>query len=350
MFNVTRIAFQRQTYAWTTRGKPPKPTTTTSSRGLSTSNQLLQSLVGNVTAEAMEKDPELAAYMKANFPEAVIPGYRPPVPPHNSKMQSFGEGNGGSIRPATASFANDDDEDDDVFTETKAPAVYPRNIRPMTTYLRDPETESNSRRSRYLRAFRWIPGLLYGSDPTRNIFSHQPQSKTFVKTQWHLLERDLDRYHREIDARVYELTVLHHHDDDDDNEDDKAQPVMEPQLVVPANVQRHPVQTKLYCTNYVRYHPGRPLKLPVRQINVEESPALKRDGYLIPITRRIECWVDDGVDIPEAIELECTGLQFNEVVRMDRLVLPDGVHLTDRVKKRGDDYVVAVVDGRGRLE
>eukprot|EP00977_Amphora_coffeiformis_P030394 scaffold46660_cov199-Amphora_coffeaeformis.AAC.4 len=205
---------------------------------------------------------------------------------------------------------------------------------------------------------KWIPGLLYGSDPTRGILSQQPESKTFVKTQWNLLERELDRYHRDIDARVYELTVLRDEDNEDDNDEQQQQqqqqhsthPVMDPQLVVPANVQRHPVQSKLYCANFVRYHPGRPLKLPIAQINTEESPALKREGYLIPIERRIECWVDDGVDIPEAIELECTGLQFRDVVRMDRLVLPEGVHLTNRVKKRGREFIVAVVDGRARAE
>ena len=311
-------------------------------------------MVANVTAEAMERDPELEAYMKANFPEAVIPGYRPPVPPHKSKLQSFGTGKTQIRNTATATAGDDEHADVDA---PDAPEVYPRNIRPMTTYLRDPETESNSRRARYLRAVNWIPGLLYGSDPTIGIFSHKPHSKTFVKTPWNSLARELDRYHRDFDARVYELTVLRDDGGDDDANDEQQQQqqqrkeqqlAMDPLLVVPANVQRHPVKSKIYCVNYVRYHPGRPLKLPIAHINTEESPALKRDGYLLPIARRVECWVDDGVDIPEAIELECAGLQFGEVVRMDRLVLPDGVHLTDRVKKRGDDYVVAVVDGRSR--
>ena len=87
--------------------------------------------------------------------------------------------------------------------------------------------------------------------------------------------------------------------------------------------------------NYVRYHPGRPLHLPIVQVNQDESPALKRDGYLLPISRTVDCFVDeDAPNIPQAIEMECTGLQFKEVVRRDRLVLPPGVRFSDRVLKR----------------
>ena len=69
----------------------------------------------------------------------------------------------------------------------------------------------------------------------------------------------------------------------------------------------------------------------------------------MPIQRRIECFVDaDAPVIPTALELECTGLQFGSVVRTDRLILPPGVRLSDRVLARGDDYIIAVVDGKGR--
>eukprot|EP00977_Amphora_coffeiformis_P023967 scaffold14799_cov109-Amphora_coffeaeformis.AAC.1 len=74
----------------------------TTRRGLSSSSSSnskppLQKFVSNVTVEAMEKDPELYAYMKANFPHAVIPDYRPPELPHVSKLNSFGETGGASI-------------------------------------------------------------------------------------------------------------------------------------------------------------------------------------------------------------------------------------------------------------
>ena len=83
-------------------------------------------------------------------------------------------------------------------------------------------------------------------------------------------------------------------------------------------------------------------------INEEESPALKRDGFIIPIQRYIECFIEDGADIPEKLELECTGLRYKEVIRLDRIIVPDGVRFSDRVIKRGDDLVVGVVHGSSR--
>jgi hypothetical protein len=278
-------------------------------------------LVSNVTSEHLAVDnPELEAFLKANFPQDMDPMYEPDKPPHCCKVNNIANPMA-PAKPATEE-------------------VFPRNIRPLTSYLRDANTEQKSRPSRKLRHDLWIPGILYGGDPTRGIYSHQPESKTLLKTRWHLLEREWDRFRDSIESRVYELSVLNPEDDS---------PAMEPQLVVPANVQRHPVLEKMLCINYLRYHPGRPLKLPLVHMNQEESPALKREGYLIPIQRTVEVFVDADVEnIPSALELECTGLQFKDVVRTDRLILPPGVRLSDRVLKRGDDYIIAVVDGRSR--
>ncbi len=73
------------------------------------------------------------------------------------------------------------------------------------------------------------------------------------------------------------------------------------------------------------------MKLPIVYSNQEESAALKRDGYIVPVNKHVECFVEDGAPIPEALELECAGLQLKDVVRMDRLIFPDGVRHTDRI-------------------
>jgi large subunit ribosomal protein L25 len=112
---------------------------------------------------------------------------------------------------------------------------------------------------------------------------------------------------------------------------------------MPRDVQRHPVQGKIYCANFVRYHAGRSLKLPIVYINEEESPALKRDGYIVPVNKYIECFVEEGVPIPEAIELECTGVLIKDVLRMDRLIFPDGVRPSDRINV--ENWVVGPVFG-----
>jgi hypothetical protein len=113
--------------------------------------------------------------------------------------------------------------------------------------------------------------------------------------------------------------------------------------VLPSNVQRHPVEGKIYCANFVRYHPKRPIRIPLQYINTEESPALKRDGYIIPVSKHVECYVEDGVPIPDALEVECTGLLVKDVIRMDRVLFPDGVRPTDRVDV--DRFVVGPIRG-----
>jgi len=173
------------------------------------------------------------------------------------------------------------------------------------------------------------------------VYSHQPESKTFIKTPWRYIQSETERYHRHFESRVYDLTVYQSPDDD----------VGEVHRVLPRDVQRHPWKTGIfYCVNYCRYHAGRPIKIPVVYINEEESNALKHDGFIVPIQRYVECFVDDGVPIPERIELECTGLKFKEVIRTDRLIVPDGVRFSDRVLERGREYIVGVVFGKGRDE
>jgi hypothetical protein len=108
------------------------------------------------------------------------------------------------------------------------------------------------------------------------------------------------------------------------------------------------VQSSIYCANFCRYHAGRPIKLPIIQINEEESPALKREGFIVPIQRYVECIVEDGVSIPEALELECTGMVTKEVIRLDRIILPDGIQVSDHVRKRGDEFIIGVVFGKSR--
>lgn len=226
--------------------------------------------------------------------------------------------------------------------------LYPRNIRPITAYLRDVINEEGSRSCEKLRIKeKMIPGLLYGGNPALSIFSHQSSSKVYIKTPLPNLQREMDRYHRTFESRVYDLTIYDKQYDDEDNTNDRNDGIVH--RVTPQNLQKHPVHnTVYYCANFLRYHPGRPLKLPIEYINEEESPALKRDGFIVPINRYVECLIEDDVDIPEKIEMECTGLNYKDVIRTDRLILPDGVKLSNRVIKKGKEFLVGVVFGKSR--
>lgn len=184
-----------------------------------------------------------------------------------------------------------------------------------------------------------IPGIVYGADPTLGINNDDSNNKILVQTPWSELQRELDRFHRRIESRVYDLTVYQ----DDDDDDTKGGSSSTVHRVILRNVQRHPVQGKIYCANFLRYHPGRPIQIPLQYVNQEESPALKRDGFIVPVRKHVECWVEDGVRIPDYLEVECTGLVLKDVIRMDRVVFPDGVKVTDRVDVA--NFIVGPVQG-----
>ncbi len=262
-----------------------------------------------------------------------------------------------------------------------------RNIRPLVAYLRDASgRESGSRNSRKLRLpsvndpyFPLIPGILHGSDPTQNILSTNPSSKIIVKTPWFEIQRELDRFHYGITGsfvnRVYALTIypseqahLDHHRKsknakdrttyrvDDEKHEIVAHPpppncippprtpIPELQniLVIPADLQMHPIGHSAFCLNYIRYHPNKPIRIPIKVTNEEDSPAMKRGGFVSMVNRFIEVLVDENVPIPERIALDASGLRQKDVVRRDRLALPRGVRVHARVP---EDYLIGTVFG-----
>lgn len=211
-----------------------------------------------------------------------------------------------------------------------------RNIRPMVSYKRDVRREEGSRQCRVLRdTTHMIPGNVYGSDPTRGILSNDASSRILIKTPMRFIQREMDLFtYHNFGSRVYDLTIF-------ENEDDTEGTV---HRVIPRDVQHHPIQhNKLYCCNYLRYFPGKPIDIPIVYINEEESPAMKRGGFIAPFNRRIQCIVEDGVKIPEAIELDCSGVLLKDVLRRDRLIFPDGVTPGHKAK---ESFLIGTVFGR----
>eukprot|EP00978_Attheya_sp_CCMP212_P001322 scaffold2747_cov51-Attheya_sp.AAC.7 len=297
-------------------------TTGTSSilcRAFGSSNVSMMSLdpsrfVSGVTAEDLEKNPAMAAYFAANFPMDEPPR----VVPHDmSELED----------DRTKAKLDEGAGAGDV-------AQQAMNIRTLKAYHRCALTENGTIACNRLRYQRIIPGLLYGSDRTQNILSISPESKVFVKTPWNEIQRELKRYHRSFEGRVYDLTLF-------ENEEDTEGTV---HRVMPRDVQRHPTDNKAYCVNYLRYFPGKPIHLPIVYINEEESSAMKRGGFIAPISRTLECIVEEGVPIPEHLELECAGARFKEVMRMDRIIFPDGVKASKNVNK--DTFLVGTVFGK----
>lgn len=284
--------------------------------------------MAGVTSADLEKDPALAAFFAANYPD------------YAAETNLVVEGS--SLDSTQALEEEDEDEEVEEEEDSKVPYVLTPeqealNIRSLYCYSRSTTYEDGTRSCNRLREDRrLIPGLLYGNDPTQNIEAHDMSSRRYVKTPWNQIQRELDRYHRHFESRVYDLTI---YDGPDDQEGTTHR-------VLPRDVQRHPVQNKVYCVNYLRYYPGRSIPLPILYINEEESPALKRGGFIIPLKRYIECIVDDGVPIPDHLELECAGVKVREVLKLDRIIFPEGVTINTKKMKNLDNLLIGTVFGK----
>jgi ribosomal protein L25 (general stress protein Ctc) len=283
-----------------------------------------EKLVSGLTSQQVEASPEIAEFLKANFgqdDDAITDGYV--IPPeilkeYGIELEQTAEE---TIR------AYDVVKVDAGLGTAEQQAM---NMRTMHTYLRQEEGTNQCNRLRYHKL---IPGMLYGSDSNQGISSLDKSTRIMIKTPWAELQRELDRFHRSFESRVYDLTIY----EDETDTEGTVHPV------IPRDVQRHPVQGKVYCSNFLRYYPGRPVKIPIVYINTEESPALKRNGFIVPVNKFVECIVEDGVPVPGALELECTGVMIKDVIRIDRIIFPDGVRPSDRVDV--EKFLVGPVQG-----
>jgi len=245
----------------------------------------------------LESNKHLASFFEINFPEEDDISY------------CFHRNGGGG----DASLEQQSQQKEQ--KELRMPIDY--NIREIFCFRRYVD---GSRICRRLRYHKLIPGVLYGGDPTKNIHSNS-DSKVLVLTPHNEIHRERDRWGRYFSSRVYDLTVY------PSKEEKEAGVEGEVVRVIPQDVQIHPIKNNVYCVNYLRYFPGRPIAIPIKYVNEEESPILKRGGFIVPINRQLKCVIDDGVPIPEYLELDCTGAKSKEKLGLSRIAIPEGVKL-----------------------
>ena len=268
-------------------------------------------IVSGVTSEDLDNDPNLAEFFASNFPK----------PPFYLE-ESYKKDEQLSL-------------DNKKVEKNQDSSLLRLNIRSLKCYGRDRNAEMGSGVCRKMREFdKLIPGLIFGSDNTLGIsILNGSESRIWIKTPRNEIQRERDRYNHDFESRVYELAVV----------DPSSEEPISTHRVVPI-VNMHPVLNKPYCVNYLRYYPGRVLDVPIKYINEEESPILKRGGFIVPINKTVKCIVEDEVPIPDYIELDCTGVILKEKLRMDRLIFPDGVSPS---KKNPKDFLAGPVFGRG---
>ena len=252
------------------------------------SDAQLSKMVTGLDADRVASDQKVAEYLAANFVDDVDESYM------IAKKENLEE---------------DVVLDDDIVSKM--------NIYKMTCHTRCRETEDGSRASRRLRNAGLIPGVIYGGDKAKQIHHRDEKHIIAVKTPQNQIYSAINRHgHRTLESRVYDLTV---------------EETGEVHRVLPTGLQMHPVKEKIICLNFMRYFPGRPVKIPIMPINQEDSPAMKRGGFIVWQNRYLECVIEDGVPIPAYIELNCSGLERKTVLRQERLSIPEGVSISPRV-------------------
>ncbi len=114
--------------------------------------------------------------------------------------------------------------------------------------------------------------------------------------------------------------------------------------VIPKDYQLDPVRDFVTHVDFLRVSAGTRLTLdvPVHFVNHAASPGLKRGGALNVVRHAIELYVPADA-IPEAIEVDLSGLDIGDGVHISAVTLPEGVTptITDR------DFTIATIAGSG---
>lgn len=109
---------------------------------------------------------------------------------------------------------------------------------------------------------------------------------------------------------------------------------------LPKDVQFHPVTDRPVHVDFLRIsaHSKVNVEVPIRFLNEEDSPGLKRGGVLNTVRHELEL-VCDASSIPSEIEIDLTGLEIGDSIHISNVTLPKGVQsaIDDR------DFTIATV-------
>lgn len=110
--------------------------------------------------------------------------------------------------------------------------------------------------------------------------------------------------------------------------------------VIPRDYQLDPVKDQPLHVDFLRLKAGQQIRVevPVHFINAEAAPGIKRGGTLNIVRHTVELFVPAD-NIPEAINVDLTGLQINDSVHITALPLPEN----SRPANQERDYTVATI-------
>jgi large subunit ribosomal protein L25 len=117
--------------------------------------------------------------------------------------------------------------------------------------------------------------------------------------------------------------------------------------VIPRDFQLDPVKDLPVHVDFLRLGEGAQIRvrIPVHVINTDQSPGVKRGGTVNIVAHAVEV-VCSADEIPEAINVDVSGLEINYSKHLDEIALPPRV----RVVGRADQTLVTIVPPSGYAE
>lgn len=181
----------------------------------------------------------------------------------------------------------------------------------------EPRERAGKGAARTVRRAGRVPGVVYGDKQAAELISLEPRE----------IEREIHKpgfYTRLFSIEVGGKSIL----------------------ALPRDVQLHPVTDRAEHVDFMRVNDKTRIRVsvPVKFLNPEKSPGLKRGGVLNVVAHDIDVYCTIS-SIPRQIEIDLSGLEINDSVHMSTVKLPEGV--TPRIR---ENFTVAAVGAPSALK
>lgn len=176
---------------------------------------------------------------------------------------------------------------------------------------------AGSRISRRLRGEGHIPGVFYGHNDDGLAV------KTLIMVDKKQIINEFRKRMASFESTVYELKI-------DGNE---------PCFVTARQLQINTVNMSPMSVNFLKYKMGAIIKIPIKLINQEKSPIIKKGFLPIRINQFIDC--ECRVDaLPDGVTIDLAGLDETKTFRVSDIHFPQGIKPLSTISK---DTIVAVI-------
>lgn len=114
-----------------------------------------------------------------------------------------------------------------------------------------------------------VPGVVYGVDSNGNVM------KRLVYSSKREILRELNRQHFSFENTLYEVSL-------------EAGSPAEGLLVTPRQLQVDPIKGQPLSCNFLVYHPGNKLRIPIVYTNKDSNIDMKRGAFLLRTNKFVE--------------------------------------------------------------